>query len=79
MTPGTLQLENAIELIRSEYLKARAKHGPLRNSHEGYAVILEELDEAWAEIKCNNAVLAKEELAQVAAMCLAFILEVPHE
>ena len=27
------------------------KHTPMASAHEGYAVILEELDETWDEIK----------------------------
>ena len=32
--------------IRSEYQRARAIHSPMNSAHEGYAVILEELDDA---------------------------------
>lgn len=62
--------------VLDEYNRARAKHGAMRSSHEGYAVILEELDEVWDEIKANNIPRAKEEMVQVAAMALAFLLEV---
>lgn len=54
-----------------ELNKARSKHAtPIRCSHEGYAVILEELDEVKAEVwkrKYDSALLRKE-LIQVAAM-----------
>ena len=31
--------------------RARTKHKPINSAHEGYAVILEELDEFWDEVK----------------------------
>ena len=39
------------ELVKEELIKARQKHGPVTSVHEGYAVILEELDEVWEEVK----------------------------
>jgi hypothetical protein len=49
------------------------------NQHEGYAVILEELDELWDEVKKNqkNYDLAaqRKEAIQCAAMCIRFIAE----
>jgi len=59
-------------LVREELKRARRKHGPILSIHEGYAVILEELDEAWNEVKkqteernLNNLL---KELIQVSAM-----------
>ena len=62
--------------IRREYSRARKKFAPMRGPHEGYAVILEELDEMWDAIKANNITDARNEALQVAAMALAFLLEV---
>lgn len=39
------------ELVKAELAEARDKHGPMLSVHEGYAVILEELDEVWDEVK----------------------------
>ena len=39
------------KLVKDELAKARKKHGPMLSIHEGYAVILEELDEVWDEVK----------------------------
>jgi hypothetical protein len=56
--------------------KAIALHGPLRNFHEAYAVILEELDEVWDEVKRikSSADPVKpemvKELTHVAAMAM---------
>jgi len=49
----------------------------MKSNHEGYAVILEELDELWDEIKKqhpNNELIRKEAI-QVAAMAVRFILD----
>lgn len=70
-------LNLATEIV-AEYLKARAKHGEMRSPHEGYAVLLEEVDELWDEVKKRviDPKLMRKEAIQVAAMALAFILEV---
>ena len=37
--------DGVLELIQREYEAAKADHGPLASMHEGYAVLLEELEE----------------------------------
>jgi hypothetical protein len=69
-------LQVALSEIGAELLKAREKFKPLNSGHEGYAVILEELDELWDAVKENNPSHARKEAKQVAAMALAFMLEV---
>ena len=58
--------------VAIELQSARAKHGPMNSIHEGYAVILEELDEVWDEVKKKTKERDLEnllkELIQVAAM-----------
>jgi hypothetical protein len=76
MATDKLTPEYANDLILAEYRRARLKFAPMRGPHEGYAVILEELDEAWDEIKANNIPKARKEMLQVAAMALAFLVEV---
>lgn len=64
--------------VAHELTRATTKHGPINSLHEGYAIILEELDEAWGEIKqqhIDRAALRKE-LIQVAAMALRTIHDV---
>lgn len=40
--------------VYQELKKARATHAPMSGHHEGYAVILEELDELWEVCKRNT-------------------------
>lgn len=40
--------------VEAELKQARATHGPMNSHHEGYAVILEELDELWEICKRNT-------------------------
>lgn len=70
----------AIELVIEEYGRATNMNGPFASAHEGYAVILEELDELWEEVKKNPAKRDPEkmlkEAVQVAAMGLRFVVDV---
>ena len=62
--------------VATEYNRARRLHAPMHSVHEGYAVLKEEVDELWDEIKRNDLHAARKEAVQVAAMALAFIREV---
>lgn len=68
----------AVFLVLAELDSANEKFPPFTSSHEGYAIILEELDELWFEIKNNknpqSLVLQKKEATQVAAMAIKFIM-----
>ncbi len=61
------------DLVAAELDRARRLHGPCRSLHEGYSVILEELDEFWDEVRKRRELRIPErciaELVQVAAMC----------
>lgn len=61
--------------VLAEVARARSRHGNMQTVHEAYAVILEELEEAWEEIKRKNykPVALRAELAQTAAMCVRAI------
>lgn len=64
----------ALELVR-----AIKKFPPMRSSHEGYAIILEEVEELWAEVRDNkrdgSADRIRKEAIQVAAMALRFVID----
>ena len=63
--------------IAEEYESASKRYPKFATRHDGYAVILEELDEVWDAIKTNqlNAVL-EPELKQVGAMILRFLMDI---
>lgn len=63
-----------------ELERARKKFPPMASAHEGYAVILEELDELWDIIKQKQSVrdyaALRKETVQLGAMVLAFLIEI---
>jgi glutamyl-tRNA reductase len=73
-------LTSVLDEIGDELREAMNKHAPLNSAHEAYAVILEELDEFWDEVKKKREQRSKyamrRELIQVAAMCVRTILDV---
>lgn len=73
---------SAARQIVAAYEKARLKHAPMRGPHEGYAVLLEEVDELWDEVKrwqpsdkSGDFDAMRKEVLHVAAMALAFMIE----
>lgn len=68
------QAQKVLALVYDELIKATQKFGPFTSNHEGYAIILEELDEAWDEIKTNNTSRATAEMIQVGAMAVRWLL-----
>jgi hypothetical protein len=71
------KLHRIAEAMVEECKCATKKFGSFNSSHEGYAVILEELDELWDEIKDkkSNAQKYRKEATQVGAMAMRFILD----
>jgi len=68
--------QDVIEEIR----KAGESHPPIQNIHEGYAVLLEEVDEFWDEVKKKtkerDPKKLYKELVQVAAMAQRIVEDV---
>lgn len=69
------QTRQILEVVAAEVERAVKKFPKFNSTHEGYAVIKEELDELWEEVKKNNKWLAREEAVQVAAMAVCFITD----
>lgn len=74
------QLQVLLALSRNLDFAIR-KHNNMNSYHEGYAVILKELDELWDEIKCQtpDKWLVKKEAYHVAAMGLRFVFDLCGE
>lgn len=75
------QEEHAIDVIlaevRAELVKVAVKHGlSFASPHEGYAVIQEEVDELWDDVKANEGDTedAVQEAIQIAAMGVKYVL-----
>lgn len=58
--------------VAKELQSARQNHGPLQSLHEGFAVLLEEVDEfkaeVWKKARDRDPTRSYEELVQIAAM-----------
>jgi hypothetical protein len=67
--------------IYEEYKKACIKHPRNFNSrHEGYAILLEEVEELWEDIKSDKPwVDIKSEATQIGAMSLRFLLDLNNK
>ncbi len=72
-----LTIDEIMESVKAELTKAMTQFPPFNSTHEGYAVILEELDELWEEIKLHNPFKPNhrmfKEAIQVAAMAIRFV------
>lgn len=75
-----LQVQKEVE---AELLNAIGNWPPFNSAHEGYGVLLEELDELWEHVKVNqkkrDLTSMRKEAIQVAAMAMRFALEVTDE
>lgn len=65
--------------MMSEYLAASSNHPPLNSAHEGYAILKEEVDELWDEVKKkpNKRLRTRmyDEAKQIAAMAVRFMVD----
>jgi glutamyl-tRNA reductase len=67
-------MEQIAARITDEAIRASNLHKPMNSAHEAYAVILEEVDEFWEEVKKKSSERSREkmreELIQIGAMAL---------
>ena len=67
-------------IVLQEYTRADALYPSFHSAHEGFAIILEEVDELKAEVwkspKNRDLEAMKTEAIQVAAMALRFLMDV---
>jgi hypothetical protein len=65
------------KMLVEEVCSARSKFSKFNSAHEGYAVMKEEVDELWDEIKVKqkdrDKAKMKKEAIQVGAMAIRFI------
>lgn len=76
-------MKTVTELVTEEIENARAHWPTFYNAHEGFAVLLEEVDElkanVWTNQKRRDLAAMKKEAIQVAAMAIRFAEEVCDE
>lgn len=72
--------EALLTAIREEYMVASKNFPPFNSAHEGFAVLKEEVDELWDEVKGHDGPersrRMREEAVQVAAMAIRFLMDV---
>lgn len=72
-----MSAELVLQEVAQEVSRAVAKWEPLNSPHEGYAVILEELEELWEHVRADTArgAEARTEAVHVAAMAVRYAAE----
>ena len=65
----------AVREVTEELQRARRKFPPFQSMHEGAAVIREEHDEFWEDVKKNDWLGARLEAIQLAAMAIRFLVD----
>lgn len=73
----TLDMDRISNSVLNELEKAISKHKKMNSPHEAYAVLLEEMDEFWDEVKkqTHNKSLMYKELLQISAMAQRAIID----
>ncbi len=78
-----LHMCDALSLAHIELSSAIDNWAPMNSAHEGYAVLLEEMDELWQHVKTNqkrrDLHAMRAEAIQVAAMALRFAIEICND
>lgn len=79
LPPLSVKARLVLDEMELELRHALLQHPRMRSHHEGYAIVLEELDELWDEIKqkplYRNQELMRKEAIQLAAMAVRFVLD----
>jgi len=74
---------NISKEVIEELKNACAKWPAFNSAHEGYAILLEEVDELWEHIKTNqnkrDIGAMRGEAIQIAAMAMRFALDICNE
>jgi hypothetical protein len=72
-----MRIDESLRQIENEFLRASDLYSDLHSNHEAYAVIKEEVDELWDEIKkyknTRGNKFIKEELIQIGAMVVRYL------
>jgi NTP pyrophosphatase (non-canonical NTP hydrolase) len=82
-SPQKRDLQAATEDAYTEAEAAAANWPAFNSAHEGFAILAEEVDELWDQVKVNQTrrdlAAMRREAVQVAAMAIRFAAEVCDE
>ena len=69
--------DKIFDAVEKELFIATEKFGAFNSPHEGYAILQEEVEELWDEIKANKGRTesARKEAVQVAAMAIRYLYD----
>lgn len=72
------RLDRALAKVREEVLRALSIAGRMQTPHDGWAIIREEVDELWDEVKADKgeSLDAYKEAVQVAAMGVRYVVDI---
>lgn len=72
VVPMLIPTTDPLYQVRNELERARGKHAPYNSAHEAYAVMLEEVEEFWTEVKAQapSSGRMRAELIQIAATAI---------
>lgn len=73
-------LDEVLDAIAQEVARAEAKWPPMNSAHEGWAVLMEEVDELWEHVRMNqkrrDIEAMRKEALEVAAMAVRFVRDI---
>lgn len=73
------KIDDAVDDVRAEVFRAMQAYPPFNTAHEGYCVLLEEVDELWQHVKMKQGkrdiLEMRKEAIQVAAMAVRFAVD----
>jgi hypothetical protein len=74
------QRSQALMEVLAEFERATLINGSFHSAHEAYAIMLEEVDELWDEVKKNSSKRdynnMRLEAVQIAAVALRFLVDI---
>jgi hypothetical protein len=80
MTTIEERIDEVLVTIRAEVLRAMKKHPcTCKSAHHHFAVLKEEVDELWDNVKTDDTEGADVEAVHVGAMAVRFIVETWRE
>lgn len=76
-------VNDILEDVSCEFVSALYKYPSFNSAHEGYAVLKEEVDELWEQVKVKQGKRdvneMRQEAIQIAAMAVRFIFDICND